>query len=202
LGKVELPRILNELIKPGQDLSEDKLSNYSLLPLMSESFGLSNNGADAEVWWGRIIDEDKVISIHLDNPIGLALTYNNVPKAVISLGANKPNELMIYQIQGVKPKPLENRPILKNEKRKYSTWGLEVLDWKQAMVQISQNLAGDIGFDSVAIQSAANNHWVNRLDKQGNICMKLEDAKKIYDTTAISMGFGLKEDGNWHKHLS
>jgi hypothetical protein len=202
LGQVKLPQILQDSIKPDYDLSEDKLAKYSLLPLMSESFGLSNNGADAEVWWGYKLGKDKVISINLDKPIGLALSYDDVPKAVMSLGASAPNELMLYQIQGVKPKPAEDRLILNCEKRKYSTWGLEPLDWKQAMVQIGQNLASNLGFELVAVQSAANNYWVNRLDKKGNISMRLEDAEKIYDLTAISMGFELRDDGNWHKPIS
>ena len=32
--------------------------------------------------------------------------------------------------------------------------------------------------------------------------MKLEDAEKIYDFTASSMGFELREDGNWHKPIN
>ena len=155
LEQVRLPQILNNSIKPDCDLSEDKLAKYSLLPLMSETFGLSNNGADAEGWWGCKVDDDKVISINLDKPIGLALSYNDAPKAVVSLGASTSNEIMLYQIQGIKPKPAEDRPILNCEKRKYSTWGLEPLDWKQTMVQIGQNLAANLGFESVAVQSAS-----------------------------------------------
>jgi len=62
-------------------------------------------------------------------------------------------------------------------------------------------MALNLSFKSIAIQSAANNYWVNKLDSRDNLCMSLEAAQKVYDKPALSMGFDLEEDGNWHKQI-
>ena len=201
LDKINLSHIVANNIKPNHGVSDEMIASYSIMPLMSESFGNSNNGSDAESWWGRKVGEDKIIQINLDKPIGFSLNYDNIPQAVSSVGASSSNELMLYQIQGIKPKPVHGRTIKNSEKRIYSTWGLEPINWKESLIQVAENIASNLNFKSIAIQSAANNYWVNKLDKNNNICMRFEAAQKVYDTPAISLGFNLGEDGNWHKQL-
>ena len=73
---------------------------------------------------------------------------------------------------------------------------LSFVNWPAAMVNIVEHVAVGGGAETLCIQSAANNCWVDLG------MMRSERAEEIYDQTAVALGFDRGADMNWRKQLT
>jgi hypothetical protein len=200
LNRIFAYNILIDTLKYGRTLTKEQIKKYSLMPFTSGKFGSSSGGSTLPAWQDKQIGENKKVDIYMDAPIGFGLAFNQIPVSLVSFGVTAPKELILVQIQGVKPIPI-NIQTEATGKRKYGTWPIEPLDWQAFLIDTSKELAKDAGFESIAIQSAKNNTWVNSLDEESQPRLSLESAKILYDDVAIRLGFKLGADENWHKSI-
>jgi len=188
----DLESHLKSCALPGVEISDKRCEDYSLIPLITKSV---NYNGPVEGWWGKEIKR-KMIEIYLDSPVGIGLTYKEIPNAVLGLMTTTPSTLMIYQLQGIRPYKIDKNGLAVN---RTSSRGLFPIDWKKLMVECAEQVALDLDFDEIGIRSGRNNPWVDEKNDEGNL--PLERALKIYDETAERLGYEQREDRNWYKKL-
>lgn len=193
---IDLKKLLQENAKEDAQLSEKRLADYSLHPLTTiENY---SHGPEAK-WGGRRIGNDKRYSIYLDTPYGLALTYKGEPNAVVGFFPNAIDSIIIYQLQGVRPDKLDQK---EEQIGKSSSRGLMPIDWQKLMVDVVENIAKQLGYSKIAIQSGINNSWTKPYYVDKKIQIPLEEAVKKYDYVAKRLGFYQAKDKNWYKNLN
>ena len=201
LAEIDCLSVLHKCAKADKNLTTGTTAKYSVMPVFSELFGESNKGAILGGWYPKIIGENKKIEIYMDRPVGFTLNHNHIPIAITTYGISAPGELMIYQIQGIKPKPIDKKLAATKQKKYYSTWGLEPFNWRAFMVEVSAELARTVGLHNLAIQSAANNEWVKKSNNNTAAGFSFEKARAGYDLPAQQLGFKLGHDNNWRRSV-
>lgn len=188
LESFDLKNRLKEYALPGVEISEKRSKDYSLIPLNTKDGVHGPAGG----WWITKV-KNKSIEIWLDTPVGVGLTYKEIPNAVLGLTASDALTLMIHQIQGIRPYKLD-----KNGTRiggRSSSRGLFPLDWKRLLVECGEQVAKDLDFEWTGMRGYKNNHWVD------NDYLPEERAIKIYDETAERLGYEQGRDNNWYKKI-
>lgn len=203
LYKVDLEGILTNAALPGVELSQKRLKDYALMPLVSEE-SFSKADGPAKDWHYLQGSSDIYWGIWLDAPTGFALTYKGKPNAVVALAKSGPSELMIYQLQGVQAKriDLKRRYAKDNVVGHIGARGLAPLDWQKVMVEVAQELAAGQNIPVIGLQAAKNNKWTRVLHEGGEPHISMETAERAYDVTGQRLGFERGARGNWYKQLS
>lgn len=201
LDKVDLEGILASAALPGVELSQKRLKDYALIPLVSEE-SFSKADGRAKDWYYLQGSSDIYWGIWLDAPTGFALTYKGKPNAVVALAKSGASELMIYQLQGVQAKKidLKRRYEKDNVIGLIGARGLAPLDWQKVMVEVAQELARGQDIPIVGLQAGKNNKWTRVLD-DGQPHISMETAERAYDATGERLGFKRGANDNWFKKL-
>lgn len=136
------------------------------------------------------------LELYMDAPLGFVLTHRGIENAISAFWAENPHTLLIHQLQGVRKKKFIG-PL---KVGRHHSVGLNMLDFRKAMVEIVAELARDCGFMTLGIKGAKNNAWTIT-DDQGIEHIPLERAFDIYDGTAMRLGFNRSRNGNWYQNL-
>lgn len=205
LQEVDLPKLLHTSAKQDVTISDSRIKDYELIPLEADPYTTYYSGGRVKDWSG---DKTETLAYHLwlDAPTGFALTYKGMPNAMGGVAMYGTDELTMYQLQGVQGKRIDPS---KSEHAKdrftgiVKARGLAPFDWQKLMVGVTEQLAGAIGLGSVSLQSGKNNVWTQkRMPNDTEPHLPIETAKKIYDETAIRLGYTKQTGdtrGNWHK---
>lgn len=181
-----------------KDIPLDRLKRYSLQVLSTED--LVQGGEDRE--WSSPLHPDRNKErwqIYLDTTFAIALMYDGKPNAIVGFEPsfdveNLKLNLKIIQLQGA-------RPILFDKAGKRigpgNSWGLNPIDWKKVLVDITSAFIQNTGFDNVVIQSGHNNKWINNQNTP-DFYLPLEKALTIYDDLARRLNFIQGPDRNWY----
>lgn len=200
IESIDLKTYLQQAPRPGVELSDKRIADYGLIPLRTQrDFALPNGPAIGFGWHDRVEPTIRY-DIFLDAPTGFALTYKGKPNAFVSVAASSQEELMIYQLQGVRADKVD--PQIPPDHDGYvvgkaSSRGLPPLDWQKLLIDITTDLAQSLGLKSVGIQSAENNEWAQPVDGDGPL---IDEATtiKAYDVPAQRLGFTKGRDRNWY----
>lgn len=207
LNNLDISAALRSAVRPGIELKDDRIADYSLMPLRAQEARFRPDGWE-QTWISKELSPNVTYSIWLDTPTGFALLYKGVPQAVVGLVPNAEvrNELVVCQLQGVQGSRVNpNKSMFSDEYvvSKVGARGLMPFDWQKLMVNLSSNLAISLGYSNLSIQGGANNLWVRtRLKNETEPHLPLELAKTAYDEPAQRLGFAQSEDGNWHKAIA
>lgn len=199
IDQIDLAKHLQSATKESVELSESRKASYALTPL--ESRGGMGDGQELN-WYSGPNPGEISYRVWLDTPVGFGLIYKDRLQAVAGIAASSPDELMIYQLQGITPYRVnldkQTGKLVRGEKVRPR--GLMPLDWRRLMVNITGQLAlqANAEFTSIGIQSAKNNKWVTMHEPR----MSHAEAELRYDIPAIEMGFAEGDDQNWHKPIS
>ncbi|MFH1174839.1 MAG: hypothetical protein V1725_06915 [archaeon] len=186
---------LQEYALPGITLSPARLTQYGFIPMFARSY---KKGDLLEEEWGEKRMGEKLFMIYLDTPCALALTYKDIPQALVGFIPSDERTLLIDQLQGV-------IPYFKNEQGKYSkgsSRGLAPLDWTRLLVEKAEAIARSHDFSTLAIQSGENNQWARRPKGDGTSNLPYEKALERYDDLAARLHFTQREDENWYKAIA
>ena len=209
---IKLYEIFNNLEKAKETINiEEKVLQFSSPQitkiidryniLCATTQGSRGTGYNKQYEKIEIIPETKKIlerRIYMDAPVGLILAYNNTPVAITTFAILN-NTLKIYQLQGITEQILhENQVFIL---KKFRTKGLFDLDWKKMLVTINEDIAKYFEIETCSIQSAENNPYT-QVNCFGEITLSENNAKKIYDLTAESLGYVKAKDNDWYKKLT
>ncbi len=173
----ELPvaDIITDNLRPGASSKSKSLGAYSLQAV---------ERADIS-YFGPLHDDDHPFfnHIYLDAPLGIVISYKDIPQAVAGISLSYPTELMAYQIQGIKiPHSQSGR-------------GLGRLDWRGALLDIAERITVESGLAFTGVQAARHNMWVHRDYGKKR---RMKHFRQIYDKTAQAHGYWQGKDHNWH----
>lgn len=206
LANIDREKLLTAHARPDVTLSAKRLDDYALIPLRLEEYNTSQAGGWVQDWSN---DRSETIGYNmwLDAPTGYALTYKGLPNAMAGLAMRGVDELMLYQIQGVRGDILDPNVSQFSVERvvgKVKSRGLAPIDWQAFMVATAESLGKNLGVRQLGIQAGKNNHWIKprRRDEEAHISR--ETAERAYDATAQRLGFTKSDDdkkGNWHKTI-
>lgn len=163
------------------ELSEKRIADYSLGVLISNSGNSSGNDKN----WALASTHP----IYMDAPVGISLFYKGKPNAACCFAPISDGTLLIYQLQGVRPK------------HGGGSRGLVVLDWQKLLVDACLEIAKKFGLGKVGIQPAKYNTWLGSEYLDGSLRISLVDLVKRYDAVALRLGFSRGNDGNWRMPL-
>jgi hypothetical protein len=159
--------------------------------------------------WGDKVVGRKRYAVFLDEFAGFGLFYKGEPAAVLSWSAHHKDDsaLTIAQLQVVRPYKLDadGRDMTKmsatGKKIKVTAAprGLGNFHVQGVLVEAAMYLAGELGYNTVRIQSGHNNKWTQPGSKGQKPHLPLDIALKIYDQTAVNMCFRQEENRNWYK---
>ena len=191
---VDLPVLLRECAKNGVEISEKRAKDYKLVALEPKQGCVEG----PDITWGHDapLTTNKKYDVWLDTCFSFCLTYKGLPQALVSVMAHNPRELMIHQLQGVRPDIVNAEG---NVIKKGSARGLMPLDYKRFMVRCVEELAREQGFDSIGILSGYNNRWTTKYGPSGRIEMPLLHTLIKYDAFACRGGFERRQDDNLYK---
>jgi hypothetical protein len=80
--------------------------------------------------------------------------------------------------------------------------GLAPLDWRKLMVDVTTEIAINLGMETVGIQGGVHNKWTKIIcDGETAPHLSKAAARKAYDQPAKRLGFTKGKDKNWHKQL-
>ena len=153
-------------------------------------------------------------SMFLDIPFGIAIMHEETEKvwdretnSVKSSGQRKvpvafctfspidPKKVLIFQLQGVRPKKIscdENGHVTDTQILGSTRSLCKLDDYKKLLITITGLMCKEAGFSQLGILSGENNKWVYIQDKQHKVQkvhLPLEQAKNAYDVTATRLGF-------------
>lgn len=121
------------------------------------------------------------LSAFLDTKIGLCLTYNQRPNAILGLELIK-DTLYAKQIQGITGYDFWNH-------KKIHPKGLQNIHWKEILIRYKQGLAKTLNIPYVGIISSKN------------LPFKQKNLYKNYDELAKKMNYQLNQEQNWIKKI-
>ena len=194
VSKIDLTPILHECVKDGIQLKEERIKDYSLIPMNTPK----NQSSGFEVIWGNkfILNGRKQFKVWLDTPIAIALTYKGEPNALIGFSLSNPTTLCVPQIQGVTPRIYVKGDQVNNNQVRGHSRGLIVLNWEKLFIRVVEILARDFGINKIVIQCAKNN---------GNIHGSSTEKRyeRRYDKSALDSGY-IKawKNHNFYKKLN
>ncbi len=138
----------------------------------------------------RMVTSDHMYgSIYMDAPVGLVLSYRQVPQAIVSFmpDPQDPESLSIRQLQGILP--LRPEATLGRSAR-YSIRGLARLNWENALIEFAEYVARETRFKSTQIVGSGNIKWAS----PNYMKMSIERARERYDRTAERMGYNFNPE--------
>lgn len=198
LSKVDLPNIIKDTALPGVAITDKRIQVYSLLPLKTIKSDSAWNGPERN--WYYDPGSEIQYKIWLDGPSGVALAYRGKPNAVMSFTSQDDDEMMIEQLQGIRPIKIDESDV--NQETKLSSRGLAPLDWRITMLEVASHLARYMGKTNIGLISGDNVSWVHKiLPGENKPHLDVEVARAAYDVVAERYGFVRGDDGSWHKQL-
>lgn len=172
-----------------------RISNYEVnFAIIDNSRIYSFHGEASTILKGNLNKSDEVLKngpMYMDAPIGIILSYKNVPNAVLTFFPESPSFLLVHQIQGLSKKYQDMKITKKRPK------GLFDIEWRKAMLDFASYLASKANM-GIGIISAKNNPWT-KPDSTGKYHLDFFHAKKIYDGLAVSNGLTIGDDGNFYQ---
>lgn len=217
LTAIDLQELLAESALAEVHLSQDRLRDYSLLPLSIRPEASNEIQGQVRVWPGKegleqaYKDPDRQnlhlrYDIWLDTPVGFALAYKGIPQARVGLIANNSNELIIQQLQRIQGRLFDPGKAKEDPKTGERTVpiegyrlprGLVTLDWAKLLIRSTAYLAAQLDMESVALQTSSG--ILSRTYHGRPSCHLTRDqAIKAYDETAYRLGFLRDSDNIWH----
>jgi len=197
---LDLADLLRKAANPGVEVSDKRISDYSLMPVQAgrrRATGFIHE-TFAEV------EPNTYYKSGLDAPSGFVLKWKGRPQATVAIGAAAPDEVMIYQMQGIIGKEYDSPLPQAKLVRTIKTRGLVPFHWHTILIGIAERVARHLpNIETLGIQGAAKNYWVNNIlpgDTEPHL--SLEMAERAYDGPAQRAGFALGADGNWHRPLA
>jgi len=176
--------LLEQEVTEGK-LSERQLPNYRA-ELLHTEHDIGAVGYD-NVWGRQLHEDDRHYDIWHDGAMALGLMYKGKPQSVVGFTPLNAEDLLIVQVQGVRPMTKDG---LKGAR------GLcRLQDWSGTMIKYLEACAKSWGFKTIEIQSAKNNNWV------GENNLSPESAHEIYDKKALQLGYAFDKGGRFFKDL-
>jgi hypothetical protein len=197
--EIDVPGLLRRSAAPGVELSDKRIEEYAVLPV--QAGGMRTPGFIPETY--AEVEPNTYYKSAVDGPLGFLLVWRHRPQAVVAIGACTPNEIMIYQMQGIVGKmhdsPVPEAPVIKTLKER----GLAPLVWRRLLIELIDDIGSQIkGFRTVAIQEGAQNQWTGYTTPgESAPHLTLDAARRAYDIPAEEAGFKRGDDGNWHRPL-
>ncbi len=188
VDRVDLPAVLQATAT--EPLSDSTIEDYGLMALGNQP---EPGYLDGPAQWS--IDPDNVV--WLDTPVGFILTCRHEPHALVSVAAHGTDDVMIHQMQGVRPK--RRNPQTGKFDKQGSSYGLIPLDWRKTLVTVVGSVAAELEMKSVVIQQGSKNIWTKKRYGQPHAHITVKYAKQAYDQQAKRLGFDPGVDGNWYK---
>lgn len=204
LDGLDLQTQLQEAMRPNVQLSQKQLDRFDLVPLRVDDRSTAAIGS--EHTWCENIRDNVFYYMHLDAPVGFALTYRGWPQAFVSLSTQSPDEMIIHQVQGARGFYVDPDDPKKKIGDKPST--LSAFDWPQLMYGLSEELASELGISIIRVvgsegqKSNINNKtfWPAGVPPvEGGVRFTEARAQKIYDQIPPDIGFSPDDHKNWYK---
>jgi hypothetical protein len=175
---------LREDAERSGELSKKRLPEYRA-ELLHPPHNIGADGYD--MTWGRQRQEDgRKYDIWHDGPMALGLMHNGNPQGIVGFTPLNVEELLIVQIQGVRP--------MAGDGLRGARGLARLSDWSGTMIKYLEICASSNGFRNIQIQSANDNGWIGKKD------FTLARGLKIYDQKADDLEYKLK-NGRWVKGL-
>ncbi|GEM_PF-3405088 len=190
-----LPQLLEQSTLPGVSLSAERIRDYKLMQLSTKERNSRGYARDLEP--GQTGRNDNGL-IYLDSPLALALQYKGKPNAVVGFFPKTADDLVIFQMQGIRPAQLDHKGL---KTFHGSSRGLAPFDWQKLFVQVVEDIGKAFGYSRIGIRSGHKNPWTEP-DRFRVIHLPLEDALRKYDTVAQRLGFAQAQDTNWYRSLT
>ena len=198
---IDLPTLLKLCALNGKELSDKRISDYSLEVIELDEpdkkhyfpYGYVNN-------YRYKTENNRLDRIYLDGPIGILLLYKGKPNAILSFTAKDKKTLILNQLQPIFAYKLEDGKDPTHDNR-ISPRGLMAIDWEKLMVTIGETVAGYFGFSAVAILGGVNSKWIKEKNDDGTPHMTLKEAIKRYDNSAKRLFYIKGKDKNWYKDI-
>lgn len=207
LDTVDLPNILQASARDGVELGASRVEDYALAPIEANYNSYYHGGRVKQ--WGGNFSETLRYNGWLDTPAGFTLTYKGVPNAMGGLAMYGNDELMLYQMQGVRGTRLDPTKSIYDKERAVGTVssrGLAPIDWQKVMVEVTEDIARQNGIRRIGIQAAKNNVWIKeRMSGDTEPHLPIDNAIRAYDVPAERLGFGKSAEDkrdNWHRDVS
>lgn len=203
LNEIDVAAHVQQAPREGVELSDKRIASYGLIPLRSSDRFSKPNGPALGFDWEKESEPGVRHSIYLDAPTGFAVTYKGRPNALVTVASSAPDELMIYQLQGITPDKVNSSlPVTHDDYiiGKLSSRGLAPLDWQKLLINLTTDLAQSLNLSSVGLQSAKNNVWTKPRHSQ-KPHLDMVTATLAYDAPAQRLGFARGPDGNWHRPI-
>lgn len=129
--------------------------------------------------------------IYLDTGLAIGLVYDGVLRAVGGAAVVGPMRVEVRQLQSAKPSTAEAA----DSKGRFRSGLHAGFYWRDTLVNAWLNIASKVNVDTVDIQSAGNNGWLNAQRNQQFV--------EGYDHVAQRLGFSLNLlTKNWQKRLN
>lgn len=134
-------------------------------------------------------------AIYLDTPFAIGIFRDAEPAAIAGFLVHQERTLVLRQLQGV------NRKRHNPDKTDSTLPSRALAQFQQhhALVRVAELVASECGFAAVSIQSAVRNEYTRAHPEDGTVHLPLKQAVRIYDSTAIRLGYRKREDGLWCK---
>ncbi|MDO8556492.1 MAG: hypothetical protein Q7R96_04960 [Nanoarchaeota archaeon] len=195
INQESLPEVvprLSKYVHPGRRFVAGQVDRY-------DTVGVTTCNSNARGW---IVDDyrwdhdDTRYIMFLDAPVGVVLTYDDQPCAMVGVAPVDLETLMIFQLQGVSPRSSElDGSITKNG----DAWGVEPFDWQRLLVDYVGDIGKVYGYSRLAIQAGEYNYWLT--PRKGKQHLTFEQAEKKYDKVAQRLGFVQGHDKNWYRMM-
>lgn len=196
LKDIDFHHLLRNAALPGVELSQKRLQDYALTPLKIME---GDSGGRVENWHGDI-EPTLRYRLWQDAPAGYGLFYKGRPNAQAAVAVVDNRELMLYQLQGVRPERLDPAKIGKAKViGRVAARGLMPLDWRKCLIEVAAGLASSLGLQSLGIQEGKQNKWVSVQPGDTEPHLTVEQAVAAYDTPAQRLGFERGANGNWYR---
>lgn len=197
-ANIDLAQVLKNSARPNVTIDDKRTKDYELIP--SKVMGARPHGYVPELSLRSEQTGGYDYNIGMDTPTGYILTYKGIPNAILGVAAKGPNEVMIYQMQGVLGRQKDaNNEIVATKKAR----GLAPLNWQKLLINVAETVADSVDATSLGIQEGAQNAWHTMTIRPDETVphLTLEQAVQSYDVPAERNGFTKGADSNWHRPL-
>lgn len=191
VADIDLHAALDTSRATAEPFSEKRMHDYGLLGMLAVDHGKVEG-------WSHTILNNKYYNLYIDAPTAIALTYKNMPQALVSMRAAPRRSVRVVQIQGVRPWHWVNNQLGKMA----SSRGLMPLHWVSCMLHIADQVAQSVDASTIYVQSASLNTWA-REGARSDLGFPHQAAQKIYDTVPKENGYSFDANTScWKKRVS
>jgi len=191
--QIDLHRILQEN-RIASPLSEKRLKKYALVEALADTtFGIGPE----DRWGETTVDANDAYGIFLDAPVGIVLTFQNKPNAIISCIAPDADTLFVVQKQGVIRKVYKDGICLGQRGAR----GLAPVNEDHLMMSIAEELARILEYERIGLLGYKNNHYTKPDEYDGFVRFPEMVARRKYDDIVQARGYTQDSDWNWHLTL-